>query len=1082
MGLDRFACRLLSVAAVALGVGAVGVPGALAAGGVPAWSISSLAHPARFAVGDPADLYELTVTNTGSAPAEPAGGAITISDALPVGLRAVGIEGHDLQSEGELACSLNATPHCVDGGSVPAGDTLFVKLRVEVTSARGAVLNSATVTGGDAAPVSTSEPLTLPTPIGEAAEPFGIAAVGMEARDALGRLDSQAASHPYGVTTTFHLNTQLQSLPTGERPLLPVADMKDVVVDLPLGLAGDPSSAARCSEADLLVGGGSACPPASRVGTLLFYSENVVHATVSGTPAFHEISAVYNMVPEPGYPAQFAFTFFGLPAPIYASLVHTASGYALRALTPGIPKISADGVAVTLFGDPNTANGDTSSPHAFFTNPANCTTEPLRTRVEADSWSDPGHWAGAESVAYPQITGCNLLQFEPAIELHPEVSQAEAPTGYDIKIRVPQSPSQLPILATPDLKDVTMTLPAGMTVSPGAGDGLAGCEETGPNGIDMPGVAGHPDEAGEGEAIGPDGMAHLTPGHCPPASQVGTVSVVTPVLEKPLEGHVYVAQPQCGGTGQPACTAADATNGRLFGIYLEAEGSGAVVKLKGSVSVNPATGQLTARFLNNPQLPFSEVSLHLKGGGRAPLANPRQCGSATTISDLTPWSSPVTPDSIASSPPFPVSWDGNGALCPGTLPFAPTLSAGSVNTAAGGFTPFTLTLRRGDREQDLSRVQVHMPVGLLGMLSKVALCEEPQASLGTCVEASQVGTVAVEAGSGPQPLGVRGRVYLTGPYAGAPFGLTIVVPAIAGPFNLGNVVVRSRIDVDPGSSALTITSDPLPQFRDGVPLRIHTLNVTVDRPGFMFNPTSCAAKQIGAILDAEQGASASLTTPFAVEGCKNLPFKPLFKVSTSAATSKALGAALDVKVTSSPGQANIARVAVSLPRQLPARLTTLQHACPAAVFASNPATCDAASLVGVLKATTPVLPVTLEGPAYLVSHGGAAFPDLVVVLQGEGVRIDLTGNTNISKGITSSTFASVPDAPIESFELQLPRGRHSALTSNVKSLCGQKLLMPTTFTAQSGAHFKQSTKITVKGCPRAKPKPKAKAKRARHGA
>ncbi len=379
-------------------------------------------------------------------------------------------------------------------------------------------------------------------------------------------------------------------------------------------------------------------------------------------------------------------------------------------------------------------------------------------------------------------------------------------------------------------------------------------------------------------------------------------------------------------------------------------------------------------------------------------------------------------------------------------------------------------------------MQVHTPVGLLGMLSKVPLCEEPQASQGTCSEASQLGTTSVEAGSGPQPLGVRGRVYLTGPDAGAPFGLSIVVPAIAGPFNFGNVVVRSRIDVDPSTSALTVTSDPLPQFRDGVPLRIQTLNVTVDKPGFMFNPTSCTAKQITATLEAEQGATVNVSTPFAVEGCKNLPFKPSFKVSTSAVTSKALGAGLDVKVTSSPGQANIARVAVSLPKQLPARLTTLQHACPAAVFASNPATCDPASLVGVVKARTPVLPVTLKGPAYLVSHGGAAFPDLVVVLQGEGVRIDLVGNTNISKGITSSTFASVPDAPIETFELQLPRGKHSALTSNVKSLCGQKLVMPTTFTAQSARQLKQSTKITVTGCPRAKPKKKAKAKRARHGA
>ena len=331
---------------------------------------------------------------------------------------------------------------------------------------------------------------------------------------------------------------------------------------------------------------------------------------------------------------------------------------------------------------------------------------------------------------------------------------------------------------------------------------------------------------------------------------------------------------------------------------------------------------------------------------------------------------------------------------------------------------------------------------------------------------------------------MTGRVYLTGPYAGAPFGLTIVVPAVAGPFNLGNVVVRSRIDIDPGTSALTVTSGPLPQFLDGIPLRIKTLNVTVDRPGFTFNPTNCGAKQISASLEAEQGATENVSTPFAVEGCKGLPFKPTFAATTGAATSKALGASLDVKVTSTSGQANFGRVAVTLPKQLPARLTTLQHACLAAVFASNPASCDPSSLVGIVKARTPILPVMLTGPAYLVSHGGAAFPDLVVVLQGEGVRIDLTGATNITKGITSSTFASLPDAPIESFDLQLPRSKHSVLTSNVRSLCGQKLAMPTTITGQNGTQIKESVKIAVSGCPkvRAKKAKKASAKKARHSA
>jgi len=330
-------------------------------------------------------------------------------------------------------------------------------------------------------------------------------------------------------------------------------------------------------------------------------------------------------------------------------------------------------------------------------------------------------------------------------------------------------------------------------------------------------------------------------------------------------------------------------------------------------------------------------------------------------------------------------------------------------------------------------------------------------------------------------LWVRGRVYLTGPYGGAPFGLSAVVPAVAGPFDLGNVVERARIDIDPHTSTITITSDPLPQFLDGVPLRLQTVNVAVEREGFIFNPTNCAPKQIATTLEAEQGATASPTASFTVEGCRGLPFKPTFTVSTQSRASKQKGASLDVRITSGPGQANIAGTVVSLPNQLPSRLTTLQQACPEATFVANPAACPAGSDVGTVKAITPVLNEPVTGPVYVVSHGGAAFPVLVIVLQGQGVRVDLVGATSIKKGITTSTFNSVPDAPISSFEVKLPEGQHSVLTAILPakargSLCGQKLVMPTTLTGQNGARIQQSTKIAVSGCVA-----KARARRAAKG-
>jgi hypothetical protein len=1061
----------------------------------PAWEVSSVAHPTNFTAEDNAkcmsssypicDQYVVTVTNVGSGPVNPGGGPttdpVTIVDTTPPGLSVIEMRAEDVgEAPGYREkgfgweCS-RITAICKYSGEVPPGATLAILVEVEVTSPSGTVTNAVSVSGGGAPPASTSVPLTLPNTVEGPLAGFGIASLGFAAHDGSGRLDTQAGDHPYALTSTVDLNTSIETGREGEHNFQPAEPAKDVVLYLPLGFLGDPTGAARCTELQLVAQGSEVrteCPPASRVGTAVLFAESSVLSTLE--PAnLSVVSAIYNMVPDAGYPAQFGFKVFNHAAPLYTSVVHTPSGYALRVAAPGVPRaINFEGASLTFFGDPNTADENPSGAKAFFTNPSNCQAGPLTTKVEADAWSAPGHWTSAETVAYPKIDGCELLQFAPTVELHPEVSEAEAPTGLQVKIKVPQNPSRFPVLAVPQLKDVTMTLPAGMTISPGGGDGLVGCPATGPNGIDIPTGGGTPTEPGEGEAIGPDGMTHLTPGRCPQASQIGTVEITTPVLESPLEGHVYVAQPQCGGSGQPGCTSADASNGRLFGLYLEAEGSGAVIKLAGSVSANPVTGQLTAKFTENPQLPVSEVTLNLKGGGRAPLANPRQCGEALASADLKPWSAPITPDALVPAA-FEVTWDGTGP-CPGTLPFTPSLSAGVTNAAAGHFSTFTLTITRGDRQQDLSRLQVKLPPGLLGMLSKVPLCGEPQASLGTCGEESLLGTTLVRAGSGPQPLGVTGKVYLTGPYNGAPFGLSIVVPAVAGPFNLGDVVVRSRIDIDPNTSAVTVTSDPLPQFKDGVPLHLQMVNVSVNRPEFFFNPTNCAIKQIATTVQSTQGASVNLTAPVAAEGCNGLPFKPTFKVAAGGAVSKALGASLDVKVTSGPGQANIAGAAVTLPKQLPARLTTLQHACPAEVFAVNPATCDPNSLVGVVKATTPVLPVTLTGPAYLVSHGGAAFPDLVVVLQGEGVRINLTGNTRIVKSITSSTFASVPDAPITSFELMLPRGKHSALTSTVKSLCGQKLVMPTTLTGQNGAVIKQRTKISLTGCPKAgKAKPKA---------
>jgi hypothetical protein len=404
---------------------------------------------------------------------------------------------------------------------------------------------------------------------------------------------------------------------------------------------------------------------------------------------------------------------------------------------------------------------------------------------------------------------------------------------------------------------------------------------------------------------------------------------------------------------------------------------------------------------------------------------------------------------------------------------------------AGGFSPFTMTMSRPDGDQNLQAIQLHMPPGISGLLSSVKLCSNAQADAGTCGSESQIGETTVSVGVGGNPYTVTGgKVYITEGYGGAPYGLSIVNPAKAGPFDLGQVVVRARIQVDPITAALTITSDDtgpykIPTILDGIPLEIQHINVTVNRPGFTFNPTNCDPLSITGSLSSSEGATSSLSVPLQVTNCAVLGFKPAFSVSTNGKTSRARGASLHVKLAypKAPfgSQANIKSVKVELPKQLPSQLKTLQKACPHATFEANPAACDPASQIGTAKATTPLLPVPLVGPVYFVSNAGLAFPELVVVLSGYGTTIQLHAETFISrKGITSSTFKTIPDVPVGTFELTLPQGEHAALAAPDNKLCQDKLKMPTIFTAQNGATLKQSTPITTTGCTKHKTKKTSK--------
>jgi hypothetical protein len=903
----------------------------------------------------------------------------------------------------------------------------------------------------------------------------GTEGFNVELKNEDGTVDTQAGSHPFEYSTTTRANQEniiTRGIFSNEQEYRVPAGgtTKDIEVSLPPGFVGDPGVTSQCPEDELAKGitfyNSRSCPPDTQLG----YAQ----LELAGPTSYHfDIdAAVYNMLPRPGEPAEFGMDIVGFPV-VLVPHVRTGSDYGINVKFTSIPEgFELLGGKLTLWGVPGDHAHDryrgeclryegeelvslcslpyTGIVRPFLSLPTSCG-GPLKWSAQIDSYRNPGVYSHAE-VETPPMSGCDKLSFAPQIAVAPEPAQAASPSGLSVEITVPQTYDNPHGLAESNLKDTTVTLPAGVAVNPASADGLTGCSE---------------------EQVGLEDAAEAT---CPPASKVGTVEITSPLLTNALEGSIFLAQQgNLPGNGVNPF-------GSLIALYIVARDpvSGVLVKLAGEVKPDPVTGQLTTTFLNNPQVPFDTLKLSFTSGPRAALVNPRLCGNYTTTTYMTPYSGGASASPFWT---FPIASGPQGSACTSSQGFKPIITMGTLSNQAGGFTPFSLTYGRTDADQNLARIQVKTPPGLLGTLSTVALCPEPQAAAGTCGAESLLGHVTVAVGAGATPFYVTGKVYLSTAYNGGQFGLSIVVPAVAGPYNLGTVVVRASVNVDPTTAALTVTSDPLPQILQGVPLLVRAVNVSIDRPNFMFNPTNCNPLAIEGTLSGALGAKVPFSEHFQVTNCAALHFKPKFTVSTSGHTSRKNGASLDAKLSypTGPYSANIAKVKVDLPKQLPSRLSTLQKACPAAVFAADPATCPAGSVLGVAKATTPILPVQLTGPVYFVSHAGEAFPDLKIVLQGYGVRVDLTGSTFISKaGITSTTFKTIPDVPVSTFELYLPVGPDSALAAN-GNLCKSKLTMPTAFVAQNGEEIHQSTPIGLTGCPKARRASRARvaAKRAR---
>lgn len=779
----------------------------------------------------------------------------------------------------------------------------------------------------------------------------------------------QAAGHPPWGITDFEFNT------TGVLQT-PDGNVKNVRVDLPVGLSVNPEATPKCTTAQLEA---QACPSAAAVGT------NYI-TTISGAVKAPISTTVYNMEQPQGMPAR-----FGMTVPVVGGEIYLDGGVAwdsdyhesfvIRDIPSSIPIYET-----RLVFDGRAGDG------TFITMPSQCA-GPQRTFLEVDSHANPGVFLKYFVDTPVGAIGCESLPFSPSVSVTPDTRAAGAPAGATIDVTLPQNPNGKSQPNTATLKDAAITMPEGMALNPSAATGLEACTDA---------------QLGKGTTA---------PVACPAGSAIGTVAIETPVLPAgTLGGTVYLGQPLSG----------DPESGQEYRMFLVAEAPryGVSVRLVGNVVADARTGQLTASFTDNPQIPVALVRVKLRGGDRAPLVNPPSCGSPAVRGSFTAWSGQTATSSS------PVTIDEGCAAS-----FAPALSATPSSYKAGASPSFTLGVSRAGGDQHLARIDVSLPPGLLAKPAGIPLCGEAQANAGTCGEGSRIGSVAVTAGAGAAPFALGGRVYLTGPYRGAPYGLSIAVPAVAGPFDLGLVVVRASIVLDRNDAHVRVLSDPLPTILDGIPLNVRSVAVTIDRPDTMRNPTSCSPLTVGGAFTSVGGLTASGSAPFAPTDCAALGFAP--KTSIALTGSKETGdgghMGVDATVTQAAGQANIKQVQVTLPLTFALDPDNAETLCEYDDGVKG--VCPAKSAIGTATAKSPLLPNPLSGKVYFVkgvrfNAAGArirTLPTLLVSLKGD-VELDVRAKTSIDgRSRLVTTFDAIPDAAVSSFRMKLAGGRHGIL-------------------------------------------------------
>jgi len=866
---------------------------------------------------------------------------------------------------------------------------------------------------------------------------------------------TQAGGHPNITINEENLTRRTQNLP---QPNCDCQDPKSITFDLPTGVVGDPHAVPQCIQADF---GAENCPVDTEVG--------IGKALFSGLP-------IFNLVPHPGEAGLIGFWVPFVNLPVFISLsARTNSDYGLVSKVIGVTHLlPLEGTDIELWGvpadpsnnpqrqgprgcdpadvspwRPNCAGGFASNAEVlpFLDNPTTCG-EQLVSTAEILAFDGGITHAAAP---YPATTGCDQLSFNPSLFVQPTTRQTDTASGSDVNLHVPQETSPS-VPSGSEIRALSVTLAPGFTLTPNASDGKVACTEAEAN------------------------LTSLEAAECPEDSKVGTLAIHTSVLPGVLPGFVYLREPK---PGDP------------YRIILVANGFGVHVKILADVVPDPRTGQLTLSFPNLPEFPFQEFDMHFFGSERGLLATPTQCGEYPVNATFTPWDASLpeqhsTQYFVLDAGPNgqPTGADGQ-PVCPSVQrPFNPHFEAGVADSTAGVHSPFTLNVTRIDGDQNLSSLDVSTPPGFAATLTGIPYCSDAaiaaaaqpsdsgtqQLADPSCPAASQIGTSDTGTGAGTHPVYFPGKVYLAGPYKGAPLSLVVISPALSGPYDFGSVVVRAALKVDPTTAQVTAVSDPLPQIVAGIPLRLRSLLINLDRPGFALNPTNCDPFSVSAKVFGDQGAESDLSTHFQITDCTNLGFSPKLAMSFSGATKRTGNPAVKAVITQGPGEANISRAVVTLP---PTELVDNAHigtVCTKVQFAqgSTPGErCPPGSLIGFAKAETSLLEKPLEGPVYLRANGGERkLPDLVAALNGQ-IDIALDGHVDTFHGAIRTTFETVPDAPISRFTLSLDGGNKGLLV-NSTSLCARSLHATADIAAQNGLTANQIPELQAPCAKRSK--------------